>query len=692
VDHSAPVRSGASTPPILPLVFARGFPHLACAALHRRKTSFGTIASSLKRARMDDLPTSLPGGTATIMPLPHEAEFFDLCRATAAHSGRGTVVRAAGGWVRDKLLGLGSDDLDIAVDNCTGLEFAESMKAYLESEKAAGTLSGSASNIRIHVIKANPDQSKHLETATVKVGKLEVDMTNLRTETYTDGSRIPTVAFGTPEEDAHRRDLTMNALFYNVSTRAVEDLTGRGLADLFGRVCRTPLAARETFLDDPLRLARAVRFAVRFRCCLDAGIGAAAKDPTVREAMARKVSRERFGKELEGMLSGSRAHFPSALRALHGLDLLPILLAADPTAPLPALPAATEPAAGGAAAGGGVDGGVGSTAPGAAEWESMLAACDWLDLLLDQGPVALPAVAPVTAPGAEAASEATETSVPPAAPVDAAAAKGAAPAPAAAVGGDRAAQRRIALLASAVLPFRGAVVLVGKKAKKPVPAAGHVLLESLKLKSRDATDAAAIVGAVPQLRVLAARIAALTHEACALEAAGKVAGEAATTAGEVAGEAATTPVGAAARAAPLRLEAGLLLRGLKGLWRPALAVACAHHLARDLGKPLPPAAQGAARLGGGGASGGGGDAEEQAPLAAALVRRYGGVAGCIEGLGLEGCWLAKPLLNGNEVAAALGLDGGRAVGDAMRCQVEWQLLHPAGTADEFLAFLRAPGL
>jgi hypothetical protein len=102
--------------------------------------------------------------------------------------------------------------------------------------------------------QANPDQSKHLETANLRVLGYEIDCVNLRAETYTD-TRIPEIRKGTALEDALRRytwftrtafcsasdlssgllchrDFTMNALFYNLNTKEVEDLTQRGLSDL----------------------------------------------------------------------------------------------------------------------------------------------------------------------------------------------------------------------------------------------------------------------------------------------------------------------------------------------------------------------------------------------------------------------------------------------------------------------------
>ena len=59
--------------------------------------------------------------------------------------------------------------------------------------------------LQIAVIESNPEQSKHLETARMKVAGLELDLVNLRSEQYADQtSRIPTMEFGTPEQDALR--------------------------------------------------------------------------------------------------------------------------------------------------------------------------------------------------------------------------------------------------------------------------------------------------------------------------------------------------------------------------------------------------------------------------------------------------------------------------------------------------------
>ncbi|CCF45274.1 poly A polymerase head domain-containing protein, partial [Colletotrichum higginsianum] len=157
----------------------------------------------------------------------------------------------------------------------------------------------------LHRIAANPDKSKHLETATTRMFGLDVDFVNLRKETYTQDSRNPTMEFGTAEEDALRRDATINALFYNLHTGLVEDFTG-GLADMESRLVRTPMEPFQTFTDDPLRVLRLVRFASRLDFSIDTAATAVMADARVLDALRLKISRERVGVEMEKMLKGSR--------------------------------------------------------------------------------------------------------------------------------------------------------------------------------------------------------------------------------------------------------------------------------------------------------------------------------------------------------------------------------------------------
>ncbi len=80
--------------------------------------------------------------------------------------------------------------------------------------------------------------------------------------------------FGTPEEDAFRRDFTVNALFYNIADFSIIDYTG-GLEDLQSRVIRCIGNPHERFREDPVRMTRAVAMAARLGFTIDPPIDAA---------------------------------------------------------------------------------------------------------------------------------------------------------------------------------------------------------------------------------------------------------------------------------------------------------------------------------------------------------------------------------------------------------------------------------
>lgn len=93
----------------------------------------------------------------------------------------------------------------------------------------------------------------------------EIEVVQTRREQYTDAnSRNPEVCFGSLQDDCERRDLTINSLYQNVTTGQVLDLTGRGVSDIREHRIRTPMEPDETYSDDPIRILRTLRFAVRY--------------------------------------------------------------------------------------------------------------------------------------------------------------------------------------------------------------------------------------------------------------------------------------------------------------------------------------------------------------------------------------------------------------------------------------------
>ena len=216
-------------------------------------------------------------------------------------------------------MGKESVDIDIALDDMFGGEFAELLNTKLYSD---------ADKKKFGIIKANNEKSKHLETATIRVHGIMIDLVNLRCEKYSEDSRVPTIEIGTPEEDAYRRDLTINSLFYNINKCKVEDFTKMGENDLKMGIVRTPLEPLQTYLDDPLRVLRTIRFATRFDFKIAEDIFMAAKDSRVMEALETKVSYERIGKEMDLMFT---AKFPfNSVKYLYDFGIIHLLLKFPP--------------------------------------------------------------------------------------------------------------------------------------------------------------------------------------------------------------------------------------------------------------------------------------------------------------------------------------------------------------------------
>ena len=237
----------------------------------------------------------------TVKPTIEEERVFDaLLEGKRAHEATQHVeLRVVGGWVRDKLLSQSPGDIDVCLSQMTGQQFAREL--------------GEA----FALVSVNPEQSKHLETAMVRLAERDVDLTHMRSEEYLAHSRIPRVAVGTPMQDALRRDCTVNALYYNLESRAVEDPTGMGLRDLQEGVIRTPTTAALTLRDDPLRLLRLIRFAATLGFRLHEELVEAFSDKQVLEGLRCKISRERIRTEFDKMML---LHPEGCAAAMHSIE------------------------------------------------------------------------------------------------------------------------------------------------------------------------------------------------------------------------------------------------------------------------------------------------------------------------------------------------------------------------------------
>jgi tRNA nucleotidyltransferase/poly(A) polymerase len=230
---------------------------------------------------------------------PQEKSIFNLLILFKQRGGMNVTIRICGGWVRDHLLGIPDDDMDITLDTMTGAEFVNRLVTFAKElpqyQEAIG---------KTYLVGQDIEKSKHLETADIDLFGQKVEFVNLRSEEYGE-TRIPSVQMGTPETDAKRRDLTINSLFYNIETGQIEDYVG-GLEDLKTMTLRTPLDPIKTFKDDPLRMLRVLRFFSRYEnSTIDPTVIDAMKNPDV-QANYNKLAPERASPELLKMMMGKK--------------------------------------------------------------------------------------------------------------------------------------------------------------------------------------------------------------------------------------------------------------------------------------------------------------------------------------------------------------------------------------------------
>jgi poly(A) polymerase len=198
----------------------------------------------------------------------------------ARFSSTGHELHLVGGSVRDALLGRLGDDLDFAT-SARPEETLRILKGWAETTWETGREFGTIGAAR---------------------HGLRLEITTYRADLYDRVTRNPVVRYGDNLiDDLRRRDFTVNAMAVSLPGHAFTDPYG-GLADLAGRLLRTPGTPGESFGDDPLRMLRAARFAAQLRFTVD---------PAVVDAMAamagdlQRITVERIRDEFTKLLCGA---------------------------------------------------------------------------------------------------------------------------------------------------------------------------------------------------------------------------------------------------------------------------------------------------------------------------------------------------------------------------------------------------
>ena len=220
------------------------------------------------------------------------------------------IAYLVGGSVRDLLLQRKPKDFDVGTDahpyqikklfrNCWIIG-----RRFRLAHVRFGQKTIEVATFRRHVLPGTENEPATTEPPDAPIAELSGDLLIRHDNT-----------FGTPEEDAFRRDFTINALFYDIATFSIIDYVG-GLQDLRDGVIRSIGDPRQRFQEDPVRMFRALAFAARLGFTLDPPIVEAIREHGHSIATA---SPARLIEEYYKVLRSGAAEKTFRLMAAHGL-------------------------------------------------------------------------------------------------------------------------------------------------------------------------------------------------------------------------------------------------------------------------------------------------------------------------------------------------------------------------------------
>lgn len=200
-----------------------------------------------------------------------------------------------GGCVRDFLKGDKPKDFDLCTDALPD-EILE-----IIGKKYKTNLQGKSFGV---IVVYTNDQPMGMEIAT------------FRSDTYDGKSRNPKVEYTTIDKDVERRDLSINALFYDLEKKEIIDLVG-GISDLESKIIRMVGDPEKRIEEDPLRILRCVRFAYRYGYQIEEET---TEDIRKTKGSLRRIVRERIWEEIKKAY-GYKKNFKDYLDIINDLDL-----------------------------------------------------------------------------------------------------------------------------------------------------------------------------------------------------------------------------------------------------------------------------------------------------------------------------------------------------------------------------------
>jgi tRNA nucleotidyltransferase/poly(A) polymerase len=240
-----------------------------------------------------------------------EKELFVFKKISHAAAELNMPCYVIGGFVRDKLLGRPTKDVDIVCVG-DGIELAHKVaERFQPRPKVSYFKNFGTAHIRLKHFFAEGGISDEPETLNPEPetdpappgepSDWDIEFVGARKESYRYHSRKPEVEPGTLEEDQLRRDFTINALAISLNKEDYGKLIDPfdGVKDLERKILQTPLDPDQTFSDDPLRMIRAIRFAAQLHFTIAPATFQAIKNNAER---IRIISQERITEELNKIL------------------------------------------------------------------------------------------------------------------------------------------------------------------------------------------------------------------------------------------------------------------------------------------------------------------------------------------------------------------------------------------------------